>query len=106
MSPKPDTKPMPKGALTPQGPRPPTGQTAPLSPQPPKPQEQSRRFSLNLGSITDAPKSQPTTPQETVTGKLFGFGSQQWQIPSLPLPTALHSMLPVTPTARICTTPS
>lgn len=75
MSPKPDTKPMPKGALTPQGPRPPTGQTAPLSPQPPKPQEQSRRFSLNLGSITDAPKSQPTTPQETVTGKLFGFGA-------------------------------
>uniref|UniRef100_A0A8D1V414 Zinc finger piccolo-type domain-containing protein n=1 Tax=Sus scrofa TaxID=9823 RepID=A0A8D1V414_PIG len=74
-SPKPDAKLMPKGSPTPQGPRPPTGQTAPPSPQPPKPQEQSRRFSLSLGSITDAPKSQPTTPQETVTGKLFGFGA-------------------------------
>lgn len=75
MSPKPDAKPMPKGAPAPQGPRPSTGQTAPPSPQPPKPQEQSRRFSLNLGSISDVPKSQPTTPQETVTGKLFGFGA-------------------------------
>lgn len=75
MSPKPDAKPMPKGSPPPPGPRPTTGQTAPTSQQPPKPQEQSRRFSLNLGSITDAPKSQPTTPQETVTGKLFGFGA-------------------------------
>lgn len=75
ISPKPDAKPVPKGSPTPSGPRPTTGQTAPPSPQPPKPQEQSRRFSLNLGSITDAPKSQPTTPQETMTGKLFGFGA-------------------------------
>ncbi|XP_012505572.1 PREDICTED: protein piccolo-like [Propithecus coquereli] len=75
MSPKPDAKPMPKGSPTPPGSRPTTGQTVPTSQQPPKPQEQSRRFSLNLGSITDAPKSQPTTPQETVTGKLFGFGA-------------------------------
>lgn len=75
ISPKPDAKPMPKGSPPPPGPRPTTGQTAPTSQQPPKPQEQSRRFSLNLGSITDAPKSQPTTPQETVTGKLFGFGA-------------------------------
>lgn len=75
MSPKPDAKPMPKGSPPAPGPRPTTGQTAPLSQQPPKPQEQSRRFSLNLGSITDAPRSQPTTPQETVTGKLFGFGA-------------------------------
>ncbi|KAB1276099.1 Protein piccolo [Camelus dromedarius] len=74
-SPKPDAKLVPKGSPTPQGPRPSTGQPAPPSPQPAKPQEQSRRFSLNLGSITDAPKSQPTTPQETVTGKLFGFGA-------------------------------
>ncbi|XP_077120776.1 protein piccolo isoform X2 [Ranitomeya variabilis] len=43
--------------------------------QPPRSQEQSRRFSLNLGSVTEAPKIQPTTPQETVTGKLFGFGA-------------------------------
>ncbi|KAM4039527.1 protein piccolo isoform 2-T2 [Anomaloglossus baeobatrachus] len=43
--------------------------------QPPKSQEQGRRFSLNLGSATEAPKIQPTTPQETVTGKLFGFGA-------------------------------
>ncbi|EHH52380.1 hypothetical protein EGM_12811 [Macaca fascicularis] len=75
MSPKPDAKPMPKGSPTPPGPRPTAGQTVPTPQQPPKPQEQSRRFSLNLGSITDAPKSQPTTPQETVTGKLFGFGA-------------------------------
>lgn len=75
MTPKPDAKPMPKGTPTPPGPRPTTGQTVPPSQQPSKPQEQSRRFSLNLGSITDAPKSQPTTPQETVTGKLFGFGA-------------------------------
>ncbi|KAG8508435.1 Protein piccolo [Galemys pyrenaicus] len=75
IGPKPDAKPMPKGSPTPAGPRPTTGQTAPASQQPSKPQEQPRRFSLNLGSITDAPKSQPTTPQETVTGKLFGFGA-------------------------------
>ncbi|XP_075064798.1 protein piccolo isoform X2 [Mixophyes fleayi] len=43
--------------------------------QPQKPQEQPRRFSLNLGSVTETPKMQPTTPQETVTGKLFGFGA-------------------------------
>ncbi|XP_077329505.1 protein piccolo isoform X1 [Lithobates pipiens] len=43
--------------------------------QPQKPQEQPRRFSLNLGSVTETPKVQPTTPQETVTGKLFGFGA-------------------------------
>ncbi|MBZ3881770.1 Protein piccolo [Sciurus carolinensis] len=74
-SPKPDAKQVPKGSPTPPGPRPSTGQTAPASAQPLKPQEQSRRFSLNLGSITDGPRSQPTTPQETVTGKLFGFGA-------------------------------
>jgi protein piccolo len=74
-SPKPEAKPVPKGSPIPSGPRPTTGQTTPAPQQPPKPQEQSRRFSLNLGSITDAPKSQPTTPQETVTGKLFGFGA-------------------------------
>ncbi|MBN3285154.1 PCLO protein, partial [Polyodon spathula] len=43
--------------------------------QPPKAQEQSRRFSLNIGGVTETPKPQPATPQETVTGKLFGFGS-------------------------------
>ncbi|KAM5172028.1 protein piccolo [Mantella aurantiaca] len=45
------------------------------TPQPQKPQEQPRRFSLNLGSTAETPKIQPTTPQETVTGKLFGFGA-------------------------------
>ncbi|KAM9311751.1 protein piccolo [Gastrophryne carolinensis] len=43
--------------------------------QPPKQPEQTRRFSLNLGTVTETPKVQPTTPQETVTGKLFGFGA-------------------------------
>lgn len=88
LSPKPDAKPMPKGSPTPPGPRPTTGQTAPPSQQPPKPQEQSRRFSLNLGSITDAPKSQPTTPQETVTGKLFGFGASIFSQASTLISTA------------------
>ncbi|XP_030072538.1 protein piccolo [Microcaecilia unicolor] len=43
--------------------------------EPPKSKDQARRFSLNLGSMTETPKFQPTTPQETVTGKLFGFGA-------------------------------
>ncbi|XP_051857526.1 protein piccolo isoform X2 [Antechinus flavipes] len=75
MSPKPDAKQMPKGSPTLPGTKPSPGQPTLTAQQPPKTQEQSRRFSLNLGSITDAPKSQPTTPQETVTGKLFGFGA-------------------------------
>ncbi|KAM6416382.1 protein piccolo isoform 7-T7 [Pluvialis apricaria] len=74
-APKPDTKPAPKGPQAGTGPKPAPPQLAP-QPQPPqKTPEQSRRFSLNLGGITDAPKPQPTTPQETVTGKLFGFGA-------------------------------
>ncbi|KAM3926262.1 protein piccolo isoform 4-T4 [Leptodactylus fuscus] len=59
--------PLPKPG-TPQG-------TAQPTAQPSKSQEQPRRFSLNLGSATETPKVQPTTPQETVTGKLFGFGA-------------------------------
>uniref|UniRef100_A0A8C3DXY1 Protein piccolo n=1 Tax=Corvus moneduloides TaxID=1196302 RepID=A0A8C3DXY1_CORMO len=74
-APKPDTKAAPKGPQAGAGPKPGPAQPAP-QPQPPqKTPEQSRRFSLNLGGITDAPKPQPTTPQETVTGKLFGFGA-------------------------------
>lgn len=88
IGPKPDAKLMPKGSPTPAGPRPATGQTASPSQQPPKPQEQSRRFSLNLGGITDAPKSQPTTPQETVTGKLFGFGASIFSQASTLISTA------------------
>ncbi|XP_063304257.1 protein piccolo isoform X3 [Pelobates fuscus] len=56
----------------------PAVQQVPVSqaqPQPPKYQDQPRRFSLNLGSTAETPKPQPTTPQETVTGKLFGFGA-------------------------------
>uniref|UniRef100_UPI00398EDB62 protein piccolo n=1 Tax=Pristiophorus japonicus TaxID=55135 RepID=UPI00398EDB62 len=41
----------------------------------PKPPDQSRRFSLNLGGASQPPPFQPSTPQETVTGKLFGFGA-------------------------------
>lgn len=74
-APKPDTKPTPKGPQAGTGPRPMSAQTAAQPQQPQKTPEQSRRFSLNLGGITDAPKPQPTTPQETVTGKLFGFGA-------------------------------
>lgn len=33
-----------------------------------------QQFSLTSGDTADAPKPQLTTPQETVTGKLFGFG--------------------------------
>lgn len=106
MSPKPDAKPMPKGSPTPPGLRPTTGQTAPPSQQPPKPQEQSRRFSLNLGSITDAPKSQPTTPQESVTGKLFGFGASIFSQASNLISTAgqpgSHSQIgPGAPTKQV-----
>ncbi|XP_032545393.1 protein piccolo isoform X2 [Chiroxiphia lanceolata] len=69
-APKPDAKPAPKGPQAGAGPKP-----VPAQQPPQKTPEQSRRFSLNLGGITDAPKPQPTTPQETVTGKLFGFGA-------------------------------
>nr|DBA31358.1 TPA: hypothetical protein GDO54_007219 [Pyxicephalus adspersus] len=55
-------------------PSPPQTVSQPVT-QPQKPQDQPRRFSLNLGSATETPKIQPTTPQETVTGKLFGFGA-------------------------------
>jgi len=74
-APRPDPKAAPKGPQAGAGPKP---APAPLAPQPQPSQktpEQPRRFSLNLGGITDAPKPQPTTPQETVTGKLFGFGA-------------------------------
>ncbi|XP_075455680.1 protein piccolo isoform X6 [Ascaphus truei] len=50
-------------------------QSTPQPQKPQKSQEQPRRFSLNLGSVTETTKHQPTTPQETVTGKLFGFGA-------------------------------
>ncbi|XP_053320473.1 protein piccolo [Spea bombifrons] len=53
----------------------PVGPQATPQPQPDKSQGQPRRFSLNLGSTTETPKHQPTTPQGTVTGKLFGFGA-------------------------------
>ncbi|XP_068526047.1 protein piccolo isoform X5 [Anas acuta] len=72
---KPDTKPAPKGLQPGAGPKPVPAQPAPQPQQPQKTPEQSRRFSLNLGGITDTPKPQPTTPQETVTGRLFGFGA-------------------------------
>ncbi|XP_039618103.1 protein piccolo-like [Polypterus senegalus] len=57
--------------------------------QPPK-QEQTRRFSLNIGGITETPKSQPTTPQESVTGKLFGFGSSFFSQASNLISTAVQ----------------
>ncbi|EHB02876.1 Protein piccolo [Heterocephalus glaber] len=95
MSPKPEAQPMPKGSATPPGPRAPSGQTAPTPLQPSKPQEQSRRFSLSLGGTTDTPKSQPTTPQESVTGKLFGLGASIFSQASNLISTAgqpgLHS---------------
>ncbi|XP_072419208.1 protein piccolo isoform X3 [Chiloscyllium punctatum] len=45
------------------------------TPKAQKPPEQSRRFSLNLGGSAQPPPFQPSTPPETVTGKLFGFGA-------------------------------
>ncbi|XP_072003381.1 protein piccolo isoform X3 [Engystomops pustulosus] len=74
----PQTTSKPTGPLSPKPsplPKPGTPQTAQSTAQPPKSQEQPRRFSLNLGSTAETPKLQPTTPQETVTGKLFGFGA-------------------------------
>ncbi|KAM4676068.1 protein piccolo [Discoglossus pictus] len=70
-SPKPSPSHKPVAPQTMTQPTMPTVQ--PQKPQ--KSQEQPRRFSLNLGSMTETPKPQPTTPQETVTGKLFGFGA-------------------------------
>ncbi|XP_062991092.1 protein piccolo-like [Elgaria multicarinata webbii] len=76
MNPKPDAKQqIPKGQQATVGPKPSQAQPPAQIQQPQKTPEQSRRFSLNVGGITDAPKPQPTTPQETVTGKLFGFGA-------------------------------
>ncbi|MBN3271618.1 PCLO protein, partial [Polyodon spathula] len=66
---------LPKGSPIPTSAKPTQPAQVQLIQQPPKPQEQSRRFSLNIGGVTETPKPQPTTPQETVTGKLFGFGS-------------------------------
>ncbi|XP_059510791.1 protein piccolo, partial [Stegostoma tigrinum] len=50
-------------------------QIPPETPKAQKPPEQSRRFSLNLGGSAQPPQFQPSTPPETVTGKLFGFGA-------------------------------
>ncbi|CAM2098621.1 unnamed protein product [Caretta caretta] len=75
VTPKPDAKQVPKGQQAAVGPKPTPVQPTPQPQQPQRAQEQPRRFSLNLGGITDTPKPQPTTPQETVTGKLFGFGA-------------------------------
>ncbi|XP_041059081.1 protein piccolo-like, partial [Carcharodon carcharias] len=50
-------------------------QIPPETQKTPKPPEQSRRFSLNLGGAAQPQQFQPSTPQETVTGKLFGFGA-------------------------------
>lgn len=73
-SPKPDAKQALKGQAI-AAPKVTQAQPQALIPPAQKTPEQSRRFSLNVGGVTDAPKPQPTTPQETVTGKLFGFGA-------------------------------
>ncbi|KAM4748912.1 protein piccolo [Rhinophrynus dorsalis] len=85
VNPKPDGKPTQKEPIVQASPKPSpshkpvvpqkTSQTTSQPQQPQKSQEQPRRFSLNLGSVTETPKPQPTTPQDTVTGKLFGFGA-------------------------------
>ncbi|XP_029471773.1 protein piccolo-like [Rhinatrema bivittatum] len=75
MDPKPEAKQMPKGPQSSVGLKPSPIQPSAPTPEPPKSKDQPRRFSLNLGSMTETPKYQPTTPQETVTGKLFGFGA-------------------------------
>ncbi|XP_072922578.1 protein piccolo isoform X2 [Hemitrygon akajei] len=55
--------------------KPVSSQAPPETQRTQKPPEQSRRFSLNLGSSAQPPPFQPTTPQESVTGRLFGFGA-------------------------------
>ncbi|XP_066489524.1 protein piccolo [Tiliqua scincoides] len=72
-SPKPDPRQAPKGQQAPASPKPTQVQPQAQPQQPPKTPEQARR--LNVGGVTEAPKPQPTTPQESVTGKLFGFGA-------------------------------
>ncbi|MBN3322862.1 PCLO protein, partial [Atractosteus spatula] len=88
---------MPKGS--PGQPPAKTSQPAPAPPvqQAPKPQEQARRFSLNIGSTAETPKPQPTTPQETVTGKLFGFGSSFFSQASSLISTAVQPADQATP---------
>ncbi|XP_055509487.1 protein piccolo isoform X2 [Leucoraja erinacea] len=77
-------KPSQKQAAT----KPPSSQIPPESQKPPKPPEQSRRFSLNLGGSPQPPPFQPTTPQESVTGKLFGFGASLFSQASTLISTA------------------
>ncbi|XP_059844467.1 protein piccolo [Hypanus sabinus] len=55
--------------------KPVSSQAPPETQRTQKPPEQSRRFSLNLGGSVQPPPFQPTTPQESVTGRLFGFGA-------------------------------
>ncbi|KAM6435788.1 protein piccolo-like isoform 2-T2 [Liasis olivaceus] len=75
MNAKQDAKLTPKSQQASMGTKPSQAQPQVQAQQPPKTPEQSRRFSLHAGGISDSPKSLPTTPQETVTGKLFGFGA-------------------------------
>ncbi|XP_062929166.1 protein piccolo [Mobula hypostoma] len=99
--------------------RPPAGK--PLSSQAPpeaqrtqKPPEQSRRFSLNLGGSAQPPPFQPTTPQESVTGRLFGFGASLFSqastlISAAPPPQDQHKpgpkQQPAPPTPAASSTP-
>ncbi|KAG8439984.1 hypothetical protein GDO86_005959 [Hymenochirus boettgeri] len=62
--------------------------------KPQKSQYQQRRFSLNLGSDKETPTPQPTTPQETVKGKLFGFGASIFSQASSLISTATQPGVP------------
>ncbi|XP_060114519.1 protein piccolo [Heteronotia binoei] len=64
-----------KGQQTSAGQKPAPSQPQIPSQQPQKMAEPSQHFSLPVGGITDVPKPHPVTPQETVSGKLFGFGA-------------------------------
>ncbi|XP_077193965.1 protein piccolo isoform X6 [Paroedura picta] len=75
VSPQPDAQRDLKGRQTPAGQKPAPSQPQAPSQQPQVKPEPPQHLSRTGGAITDAPKTQPTTPQESMTGKLFGFGA-------------------------------
>uniref|UniRef100_A0A8C5RRQ1 Piccolo presynaptic cytomatrix protein n=1 Tax=Laticauda laticaudata TaxID=8630 RepID=A0A8C5RRQ1_LATLA len=76
VNPKPDAKLTPKGPQASVSAKPSQARPQVQAQLPPKAPEQAKRFSLlPAGGGSDAPRSLPAAPPETVTGKLFGFGA-------------------------------
>ncbi|XP_039210547.1 protein piccolo isoform X4 [Crotalus tigris] len=69
----PDAKLTPKGQPASTGAKPGQGRPQVQAQPPPRAPESAKHFGLH--TAVDAPRSLPTAPPETVTGKLFGFGA-------------------------------